>query len=53
MKLTDEEKEVCNEYSFRGLDGKVHCSECPLAIDIRGCACKANVSKEEWEEYQE
>lgn len=32
MQLTPEEKEICQKYSKRGADGKVHCFECPLAI---------------------
>ena len=44
MQLTPEEKEICQKYSKRGADGKVHCFECPLAIGENeyDYLCKAN-----------
>lgn len=50
MILTPQEKAICKEYSARDLKGKVHCSECPLAVDARYALCKRNLSKKEWEE---
>ena len=43
MKLTDEEKAICKEYSTRGLDGYVRCGECPLVVrrPYSDVACKA------------
>ncbi len=49
MRLTAEEREICKKYSERDENNTVHCFECPLAIDIRFCLCKANVTKKEWE----
>ena len=53
MRLTEEEKKICNHYGQTFADGKVGCSRCPLAIDTRWCVCKANCTKEEWEERKE
>lgn len=52
MKLTDEEKKICKKYGKRDKDYKVHCYECPLAIDTRYCICKANVTEEEYREWK-
>lgn len=52
MKLTDDEKKICEKYGARDSDNRVHCFECPLTIDTRYCVCKANITEEEWEEYQ-
>lgn len=43
MKLTEAEKAICKKYSKRDEKGKVHCDECPLAIDQRICLCYANI----------
>ena len=53
MKLTLEEQKICDEYSKRDAFNKVHCYECPLAIDTRFCICKANVTEEEYKEWRE
>ena len=38
--MTDKEKAICNQYSKRDINGKVHCSDCPLVIDKTACVCK-------------
>jgi hypothetical protein len=52
MRLTIEEKKICNRYSQRRQDGLVHCSECPLVLDRNHCLCKSNVTKQEWERFK-
>lgn len=52
MKLTREEREICDRYSKRDQDGLVHCKECPLNLDARYCICKANCTREEFREYE-
>ena len=47
MKLTKEEKAICDKYSKRDENNKVHCSECPLVISRNDCLCKANAKKDE------
>lgn len=32
MKLTDEEKAICERYGTRDEKGLVHCTECPLVV---------------------
>ena len=55
MIKSKKEQSICQKYSSRDADGKVHCSECPLRkskgnYDFR---CKANSSynkrTKEWE----
>ncbi len=43
MKLTDEEKAICERYSTRDERGLVHCHECPLVVEstVSSCLCKA------------
>lgn len=56
MKLTEEEKKICREYSARDSEGFVHCRECPLATDRRYAMwemCRKTMTKEEWQEYEE
>lgn len=48
MRLTDEQKTICNVFSLDSR-GKVHCGECPMRLSIRGALCLANVTKEEAE----
>ena len=50
MRLTKEEKEICEAYSKRDENNTVHCFECPLVISVRECLCKANCTREEWGE---
>ena len=50
MKLTKEEKAICNKYRKRDENNIVHCFECPLVISLKGCLCKANAEKDEVEE---
>lgn len=52
MKLTREEREICDRYSKRDQVGLVHCKECPLNLDARYCICKANCTWEELHEYE-
>lgn len=51
MKLTEAEREICRKYGAFDDNMKVHCSECPLAIDHKQFLCKGNCKPEEWEEY--
>lgn len=50
MILTEEEKEICKMHRRRHEDGKTRCNECPIVIDAKWCICKANCTKEEWDE---
>lgn len=52
MKLTPEEHKICDEYSRADEEGRIHCFECPLAIDTRFCVCKANVTEAEYKEWR-
>ena len=49
MKLTPDEQKICDEYGKRDEYNKVHCYECPLAIDTRYCICKANLTEKEYQ----
>lgn len=55
MRLTEEEKKICLEYSARDSEGLVHCRECPLAADRRYAmwVCKNTMTAQEWHEYEE
>ena len=53
MKLTKEEKKICNRYKKQDSYGYVHCLECPLVIDKKDLLCKANCTKKEWENKDE
>ncbi len=53
MRLTKEEKEICEKYSEYDETGHVHCHDCPLAADMRYAMCKANMSAKEWKEHVE
>lgn len=50
MKLTKEEKAICDKYRKRDENNTVHCFECPLLISRWDCLCKANAKKDEVEE---
>ena len=52
MRLTAEEKRICKKYRKQDKDGKVHCFECPLALDKNCCICLANVTAEEYREWR-
>ena len=52
MRLTSEEQKICKKYGKRDKDGKVHCFECPLAINRRLCICKANLTKKEYRKWR-
>ena len=43
MKLTPREQAICDEYSKRGEDGKVHCVDCPLVVEYLDRICYANI----------
>jgi hypothetical protein len=43
VKLTEEEKKICKEYSKRGEDGLVNCRNCPLEINRYSCKCYATI----------
>lgn len=45
--MTEEQKKICEKYSERDEDGRVHCFECPLAIDHKECLCLAVKEKME------
>lgn len=53
MKLTNEEKEICEAYRKRDENNTVHCFECPLVINVREFICKANCTRKEWGERKE
>ena len=53
MRLTKEEKEICEAYSKRDENNTVHCFECPLVISVREFICKANCTRKEWRERRE
>lgn len=50
MRLTPREKAVCREYSARDEEGKVHCNDCPLRIEVG--ECKATVTAKEWKKWE-
>lgn len=44
MLKTQEEKDICKQYSSHDKNGRVHCDECPLnlAVELEGeLGCKA------------
>lgn len=51
MRLTKEEKEICEQYSKRDENNTVHCYECPLVINKTWTLCKANCRAEEWRDH--
>lgn len=51
MELTPQEQRVCDVFSRRDGTGRVHCYECPLVIKTEYCACKRNLTEEEYEYY--
>ena len=52
LKLTEEEKAICKEYSTRGPDGYVRRNECPLVvIRYSNVACKATCHLDEYGEW--
>lgn len=44
--MTEEEKKICDKYSARDAAGKVHCNECPLAIEVGVCKATEEMKKE-------
>lgn len=55
MLKNDKEREICDKYSARDENGKVHCKECPLNLEAKTRmtgVCKAFMhydrSKKEW-----
>ena len=50
MKLTPEERVICEKYRKRDENNTVHWYECPLVIDMNICLCTKNATKEEWTE---
>ena len=52
MKLTDEEKAICEQYSTRDERGLVHCHECPLVVQsvLASFLCKACAHYDEHDE---
>ena len=51
--LTEKQKQVCEKYRRRYSEGKVHCRECPLAVDHNDYRENAdyNPHTREWEEH--
>ena len=50
MKLTANEKAICEKYGATDETGHVHCNECPLSLgdpEIYDFTCYANISKPE------
>ena len=39
--LTDRQKKICEKYSKRDENNKVHCHECPLVISHAEVTCRA------------
>lgn len=52
MRLTKEEQEICGKYSTYDETDRVHCCDCPLAVDKRYAVCKANMTPEEWRKWK-
>ena len=50
--LTEKQQKICDKYSTRDEQGKVHCKECPLVIDHYDHTCRAYMhydkKKKEW-----
>lgn len=42
MLTNKRERRICKKYSNPDVQGRVHCSECPLVKDIYQTLCKAN-----------
>lgn len=53
MRLTKDDKKICEKYSAYDGGDRVHCCECPLAVDTRLCLCKANLTAKEYRGYRE
>lgn len=51
MKLTKEERIICDKYNKPDNRGRVHCHECPFVVSERYCICKRNISEAELREY--
>lgn len=41
MLRNDKEKAICEKYSAKDENGKVHCSDCPLVVSHIDLMCKA------------
>ena len=52
MLRNDKEKAICEKYSAKDQNGKVHCSDCPLVVSAAALMCKAtahyNYRRKEW-----
>ena len=53
MKLTKEQETVCRVFSRRDKTGRVHCHDCPMAIDDRSAICIKTVTKEDARKYHD
>mgnify|MGYP007133718411 CR=1 FL=1 len=51
MRLSKEEKKLCEKYGERDESGHVRCHECPMAIDKRYALCKRTATAKEWHEH--
>ena len=53
--LTEKQKQICEQYRKKDREGKVHCRDCPLAVDHNDYICRANADynphTREWEGY--
>ena len=53
--LTEKQKQVCEKHRRRDSEGKVHCHECPLAVDHNDFSRRENADynphTREWEEH--
>ena len=47
MKLTQEQETVCAVFRRRDRNGYVHCSDCPMRLDLQYSVCLKVVSKED------
>ena len=50
MELNEYEQRICKALNKRDADGHVHCFECPLVMDKETMICRANATKEDWED---
>ena len=52
MKLTKAEQKICDKYSTRDTNGRVHCYECPLVLNEHELMCKANATRKDMKEFK-
>ena len=50
MKLTEEQRIVCDVFRRRDKTGYVHCNECPMRLSNRYAVCLKTVTKKDAKE---